>query len=91
MSKRKIEGGHHAVNGPDIVLSKEVRRSLIGGGCLLAIPFWVYAYVAIFVVVIVAVVAAAIWVLYSHYRKRSQDLPEPQTDPDYPVPHDDER
>ncbi len=91
MSKRTIEGGHRVVNGPDSVLSWENRRLFSGGGCLLAIPFWVYATVAIFLVFIVAVVAAVAWALYMHYWKKPKELQEPRTDPDYPVHHDDER
>ncbi len=91
MSKRTIEGGHPAVNDLDIVISWENRGSFIGGGCLLAIPFWVYAYVAIFLVFIVAVVAAVAWILYIHYWKKPKDLPKPTTDPGYPVMRDDHR
>lgn len=58
---------------------------------MLAIPLWVYAYVAIFLVFIVAVVAAVAWILYMHYWKKPKDLPEPRTDPVYPVRRDDDR
>ncbi len=58
---------------------------------MLAIPFWVYATVAIFLVFIVAVVAAVAWALYMHYWKKPKDLPEPQNDPAYPVRRDDDR
>lgn len=58
---------------------------------MIAIPFWSYVQAALCLAVIVGVIAYIAWTLYSHYRRRPKELPEPQNDPAYPVRRDDDR